>query len=766
MSLYYSSKIGYLLEDISDSNFDFRDFIKAFKQELAKEKEDLHITTQKVKVQLEIKSPDFELIHRLYQEGVIKSHETEATIDKTKDMIKYAISNVMQKLHLTVEKYLAFRDTVKVQRLEYLVKNSYAHDSDRMDIISMEFNLRVLEISDIIAFIKVWTLEEFTFAKEINAKVFTQKKGTEEFENLLEYGLERKPNSELTDFLRVEDQEYLKHPKYFEILKAYMFPAKFHGNAEITLDVAKEDKAPSKRRTVSLQDTKMKFHQLLSENTPYEKYRQIIEENDIAGVYLSVRSTNNEILYLLIDIDIPSLLSNMFSRQLIWEFTVNIATEINNIAKRLGLPSFKKIFSGARGIHLVYAMDYDTITDIEHHVNLPELADGTLLPGITSLKKEKISSLNDKFKFAKSLLQSLLLYTVYKGNIIVPPEIRRKLKIAHAHQLFRLAVDSKDLISVLLDTSSVSKGVFRLFSPHPVSRMVSIPLSEGEENEIDEKYHTYKNVLQDAKIDAVLQRFDKDDIELFLELPPKITRDHIQELLRPDKLYPSFATLLRFGTTYCMKRTPSSFAFWHRFYELRGAYNYIYTKVLTNTTPENIQLFRDLKTIISKLQVQNGDHIVDILRLHLLTDVVSFPVFNNCLTTLYYDEFFFSMKSPAFIQENEHYLVELFKNQWEFSNFLTQTEHMYSIAVNVIIDVMVMKEKENLFPSQKKCLEQLEAETTALLDITRHSMGELRWDLDTMNKEEKLVNTMYFVSAMYFTIVRFLKEFKNSDGRE
>ena len=146
---------------------------------------------------------------------------------------------------------------------------------------------------------------------------------------------------------------------------------------------------------------------------------------------------------------------------------------------------------------------------------------------------------------------------------------------------------------------------------------------------------------------------------------------------------------------------------------------------------------------------------------------ISFPVFYNCLTTLYYYEFFFNVKSPVFIQENEQFLLELFKNQWEFSNFLKQTEHMYSIAVQLIIDFVLLKEKsQKLSQVQKKSLKLLKMETSALLDISRHSIGELRSDKECYNKEEKLMNAMYFVSAMYFTIVKFLKEFVVRDGDE
>ena len=119
MSLYYTSRIEYLLEDISSSNFDFNGFIDKLKTELKEGKDDLYTLIQKVKIQLEIKSPDIDVINSLYEEGIIKSHETEAAIDKTKDMVKYAISNLMNKLNYTIDRYYVFKDGVKLEILLY-----------------------------------------------------------------------------------------------------------------------------------------------------------------------------------------------------------------------------------------------------------------------------------------------------------------------------------------------------------------------------------------------------------------------------------------------------------------------------------------------------------------------------------------------------------------------------------------------------------------------------------------------------------------------
>jgi hypothetical protein len=764
MSLHYTQKITYLIEEIANSNFDFKEFTDTFKSNLLES--DIFPKISKLKLQLEITCPDYEIFHDLYQEGKIKSHEVEATTDKVKDSIKYAISNLMYKLHYTIDRYWMFRDAIKIQRLEYLVQNPHTRGSDRQDVISMEFNLRILEIRDVISILKLWSLDEFAFAKELKINVFVQKKGINEFDDFKEYTLNKKEFGEISEFLSVDDIEYLVHPTFYEILKTYMFPDNFLGNAEITLDVAKPDKSPQKRRTVTVRDTKMKFHQLITKNTPYESYKEVIQENDIVGIYCSVRSTNNDLLYLLIDIDISTLLSNIFSPQIIWELTLNIAKEINRVAQSLGLPPFKMIYSGSRGIHLLYAMDYDAISDIERQVNLPVLADNTLLPGLTSLKKEKISSLNDKFKFAKTLMQSILLHTVYKGNIQIPFDIRRKLKITQPYQLFRLAIETKNCLSILLDCSSVSKGVFRLFSPHPRSKLISIPISDVEENSFCEKYESYKSLVEDAKIGNVIEMFDKNEAKLFFQRPHTITRDHIKNLLHPEMLFPSFAVLLRFGTTYAMNRSLNSFNFWFRFYELKGFYNYVYNRILNNGTPDNAKLRHEVEAITIKMDIDQKDKILDLLECYFRVPEFSVPLFLNCLNILYYHEFFFRLKSNSFIQENKENLVELFKNKYEFGNFLRQTEHTFTIVVNLLIDIILSKDNTNHSQEQETAIEIFENEASVLLDLAQYSLGETRDTTDPVDQGDQLIDIIHFVSKLYSTSVKFLNQYIQHDERE
>ncbi|MFW9823240.1 MAG: hypothetical protein ACFFE4_09910 [Candidatus Thorarchaeota archaeon] len=421
-------------------------------------------------------------------------------------------------------------------------------------------------------------------------------------------------------------------------------------------------------------------------------------------------------------------------------------------------------------MHLLWAVSPNAILDYERHVNLPELSEGDI-PGINALKKEKVSTINDGFKFTKSLLQSILLYTVYKGYISIPKEIIKKLRVFYPYQIFRLNKDSKNCLSILLDCSSQNKGVFRLFSPHPATKRVSIPISDLEQNEVLEEYHSFQTVLEEAKMKKVLERFDNNEIELFLQYPNYITRDHIREVLRPDKLYPSFEILLRFGTMYAIERSPPSFSFWHRFYELKSFYKYCerFAFSYQKMGEEGIEPFEMemeyIEAMGTELQIKQLDSILSLLRMGLTQNILPFPIIKHMLESLYYTEFFFDLKSNVFLRTNQESLITLFSNELEFTNFLNQTNHLFNIAADTIIRI-ILGDNLRYSDQQIQTIQKFSDATLSLLEIARSYLGEIRQNQGTPDKEEKLLYTVYFVSNLYFATRDFLREFHNIGEEE
>ncbi|KKM84284.1 hypothetical protein LCGC14_1300730 [marine sediment metagenome] len=508
MSTYFSQKIGYLIEDFLNKKFDFQQIKKDIIDKLDSicKKKVFWNTIKELRMAITITAPDMEAIMSCSK---IKSHEFTAVIERVAGMVKSSITIVANKIAHTINYYKHFKQFISIQhRIQYTEDD--LDNSQRKDIIIMNFKTKGLEIEDIIAFFNLWDIQELTLATSIKVEFHTTKNGGSREVLLLSSDLEKKELAELQDFLAIEDSRILQHQAYFKILKNYMFPEGYRSSAEITLDVAQENLTPKKRRTITYDGgRKNKFHEVITKLTPFKTYRQIIKDNNISGIYCSVRSTNDEILYMLIDLDVPSVFFKMFPKQVVWDLILNIADALKSVVSRLGLPRFRINYSGSKGIHIYWALESGAIADFESRVNLPELSSSSI-PGMRTLKREKISSLKDGFKFTKTLLQSILLHTVYQGKIKIPQEIIQKLKIYHPYQIFRLSPDSKNCISILLDTSSQAKGVFRLFSPHPSSRLVSIPLSDfNTEDIILEKYRNYQEVLNDAKIENVLDNLRK-----------------------------------------------------------------------------------------------------------------------------------------------------------------------------------------------------------------------------------------------------------------
>ncbi len=763
MSTYFSTKIKYLIEDIKQENFDLSSQLDELKAILLDDKGPFYWSKlQELLVQFQITTPDYELLDKFYELGKIKSHEFVAIADRVKESVKNAITIIVNTMDYTINQYLAFKHTITINRFEHFQKQR-GPKSKRIDKIEIIFNSERLTIQNCFAFLKLWSLEEFSFSEQVRIDVRAKCKGENNIKNVMDSNLEKKPLNTIKDFISLDDFELtcklLTSKHYFEIFKSYMFPEGFDSYAEITLDIAREGKLPQKRRTVSIDNSKMKFHQLITKTTPLPEFQKIIEENRIVGFYCSVKSSNDNLLYLLIDIDVPSILYSMFPAQQVWELTLNIAKAISETASRFGLPSFKINFSGAKGLHMLFAIEnFEVLTDTEHYVNIPELYSYALLPGMNTLKKEKISSINDKFKFAKSLLQSLLLYTVYKGKIIIPEEIRYRLRISHPYQLFRLSPDSKNRLSILLDCSSMSRGVFRLFSPHPSSKLVSIPLSAEK---ICERYFDYSNIREDAKLENVIERFENDEVELFLHTPNKINRKHIQELLRPDRLLPALAILLRFGTIYSIKRTPKSFSFWYRFFELRSYYGYIESLVFSYGRKDFNNFLANIENMTNQLKIENKNQVIALIKLHLIDKKISFPLFKHRLITLYYIEFFCTLKSNIFLRDSETQLLELFENEREFNNFLNQTQQIFNMAVDTISNHIILKNGTDLSDIQIESMNKLYSDVLSLIKFANTHLEDLSSNIEANNKEAQLIRTIFLVSRLYFTSLIFIREFHN-----
>jgi len=167
----------------------------------------------------------------------------------------------------------------------------------------------------------------------------------------------------------------------------------------------------------------------------------------------------------------------------------------------------------------------------------------------------------------------------------------------------------------------------------------------------------------------------------------------------------------------------------------------------------------------AKLQIKQTNSIITLLRLALTTSKVSFPILKQLLNNLYYTEFFFDLKSNIFLRKNQKNLISLFSNEMQFSNFLNQTTHLFNIAVDNIIHI-ILQDNAQYSNNQLNTIQQFNDKSLALLELARSYLSDLRQNVDPTEKEEKLLYTVYFVSNLYFATIDFLREFHNIGEEE
>lgn len=765
MSDFFSKKILYMLEDLRIKSFNVHEKIDDVKDLLQDNNFALWNAINKLEVSMKIISPDFDLIQTFVDVGKIKSHEYLAVYKQINEVFKNAITTLTNNLEFTKNYYASFKEAILIKRTEEFIP--YQNKTyKRKDNLTLQFKTQFLALHDVIAIIRMLGFELLCYAAEVKLKVELRYTINNATITIVDESLDKIPIKDFKKFLSLDDKEdvleLMGHPVYYEVIKMFMFPNGSISKAEATLDFLQEAQTCKKRRKISVNGSRMNFYEILTKRTPHQKFKEIVDVNDIGGFYCSVKSVNDDILYWLIDIDVSPMIHNLFPPQLVWELTLNIAKAIIKTANKFNLPPFKISYSGSKGLHLLYTVSSDALDDSENMVNLPELA-YQQLPGASTMKKDDSSTLRDKFKFSKSLIQSLLLYTIYRGEIEIPLSIKKKLRISHPYQLFKISIfDERNLMSILLDTSSMGRGVFRIFSPHPSTKRVSIPIYDMDKKQFPDPYLDYETVIEESKIENVIDNFNNQNTDLYLQKPNTIKREHIRSLLLPHTLFPTFATRLRFGNVESIQRSPLSFEFWHRFFEIRSFYDYIrhlaFTYDKNNTQISGLLAY--ISHLATKLNIYNKERILTVLKLYFVKKTITFALLKEKLEILYNIEFFFRLKSNVFIQTNVKDILLLLQNETEFGYFLNQAKNIFSIVLDTVLhQIFENKSLTKLAPEKTQLFEKLLQEIISLTNLTHHYLRELNLQPKANQKEERLIKIIHCVSTLYFISITFLKNF-------
>ncbi len=85
--------------------------------------------------------------------------------------------------------------------------------------------------------------------------------------------------------------------------------------------------------------------------------------------------------------------------------------------------------------------------------------------------------------------------------------------------------------------------------------------------------------------------------------------------------------------------------FWYRFFELKSFYSYVESVVFNFKRNDIDNFIVYISNMATRLHIENSVRIIQLIDLHLQTQKISFPLFQYKLTTLYFTDFFFTIKS-------------------------------------------------------------------------------------------------------------------------
>ena len=748
---FYEDSLTYLMNDMLVKAYDFKVIKEAIKQIMEKlPKKPYELVLIIVTKLPSIESP---LVERFLDEGKVKSYQKKEICLKLKEVIKGKLNTHLES---SLNRFSKLKNcsTMKLKtapnefRVFISVRNLDKFTPKLLYAVINHFNVNALGYCD-----KV----------EVILSV-AQTKGSS-LEVILKEELPSVSASRLSKFVTLSDKEKVLNffgcPEVKEILFTHFFP---HGlendqlRTEVTYDQLREETVAQKRRKVLLPSGEYEnLHDAITPFITHEEFLQIVDINNILGFYPSVRTTNTqEVVTAMIDIDVSNFLRTSFSPSVVWELVIALTEEIvKNLTEFLRLPVPLVAFSGSRGVHLTYRLAIDSVSADLNYVDYSELY---LLPSQKSLAKNNRSLIHDKFIFIRTLMQAILLYTAQNiSREKIPKTIQESLGIVRIMDLFTLSVFSRNKIGVLLDTSSNNSSVYRVFSIHPTTGLVSIPLLDPKTKKIRNELKSYSALKEACKPGTVVNNLREGKKDIYFQFPPEINKAQIKYLLRPDKLLPTLSVIVRFSDRYATERSPWSMKFWLEMYQLNNFYGYLMAKMLSIERSDNKigTSYQEIAELIDHSEVNTKKFAKEVVDDYFFRNI-SFKTLKARLDAFHDLDFYTSFKFTEITALSPERINHLFSNIRDRNMFFHKFTSFFNISL--VLLSYYAKRESRIEPRLRQSIEGLTKKARALnQEVTSIKLAK--------NNDKKLIvkKTFAQIVCLFNILSNFIKEVVGRD---
>jgi len=748
---FYEDSLQYLMSDMLVNAYDFKVLKEKIKQIMKKHPE---VPYELVLIVI-AKPPSIEspLVERFSDEGKVKSYQKKEICVKIKDVIKASLTTHLES---SLNRFSKIKNCSTIK-----VKN----DENEFRVVISVRNLENFSSKLLYAVINHFNVNALGYCEQVEVILSVAQTKDSSLEVILQENLPNVSAPELSKLLTLNDKEkvldFFRCPDVKEILFKHFFP---HGlendqmRTEITYDQLREETIAQKRRKVLLPSGEYEnLHDAITPYLTHDEFLQIIDINDILGFYPSVRTTNTQdFVTTMIDIDVSGFLRTSFSPSVVWELVIALTKEIiKNLTEFLRLPVPLVTFSGSRGVHLTYRLAVDTVRSDFNYVDYSELY---LLPSQKSLAKNNKSLIHNKFIFIRTLMQAILLYTSLNiSREKIPKTIQKTLGIVRIMDLFTLSVFSRNKIGVLLDTSSNNSSVHRVFSIHPGTGLVSIPLLDPITKNIREELKSYSVLKEASKPETIINNLREGKKDIYYQFPPEISKAQIKYLLRPDKLLPTLSVIVRFSDRWATERSPWSMKFWLEMYQLNNFYDYLIAKMLSVERSDNKigTSYQDIIELIDHSKIKTKKYAREVVEDYFFRNI-SFKTLKARLDAFHDLDFHTSFKFAEITKLSPERINHLFSNIRERNMFFRKFVSFFNISL-VLLSYYAKKESR-IEPHVRKSLEDLVKTVRAL------NQEVILIKLAKENDKKLIVKKNFVQIACLFNVLsKFIKELVVSD---
>ena len=269
-----------------------------------------------------------------------------------------------------------------------------------------------------------------------------------------------------------------------------------------------------------------------------------------------------------------------------------------------------------------------------------------------------------------------------------------------------------------MDTSSNNASVFRVFSFHPSTKRISIPITDANSKKIKEEYRDYDTVIQACDASHVIEQFKQKKGEHYSQQPPKLTKQHFTYLLRPDTMLPLLATIFRFGDRWICDRSTRSFRFWFDYYELNTFYDYIKALILHISQEKDNKgsIYVTISELIDRCNIHVKKYTKQVIDEYFF-EMGSYKSLEAKLDAYKNIEFYYRFQWNDLKPMNATKIQQVLKGEKSGKQFLYKFESLHSI-VQVILGQYFM-DKNSANPHIAKVIYTLHARLHSLVEITK-----------------------------------------------